>query len=234
MHENIWGCRSFLYPWVDKNTNKLKWYGRMNLGVCTINLPDVALTSKGNIDEFWKLLDYRMEHFVKPACLLRYDKLKGYKAKVAPIMWQYGVFARANAEDYITDILDKTGYSISIGYNGIYETTKIMTGKSHTTKEGFEFAEQVMKFINDKANKWKKETGKGISIYQTPQEESTDWFTNKLKNKFGIVPDVTSKGFITNSYHVDVREEIDVFSKFTIEGKLQKYSLGGNVAYYIQ
>ena len=172
-----------------------------------------------------------MENLVKPACLLRYDKLKGVKAKVAPILWQYGVFARLNAEDYITDALDKIGYSISIGYNGIYETTKIMTGKSHTTKEGFEFAEQVVKFLNDKAEKWKAETGKGFSVYQTPQEESTDWFCNKLKAKFGIIKDITDKGYITNSYHVDVREPIDIFSKFTIEGKLQKYSKGGNVAY---
>ena len=132
-----------------------------------------------------------MENLVKPACLLRYDELKGVKAKVAPILWQYGVFARLNAEDYVTDALDKIGYSISIGYNGIYETTKIMTGKSHTTKEGFEFAEQVVKFLNDKAEKWKAETGKGFSVYQTPQEESTDWFCNKLKAKFGIVKDVT-------------------------------------------
>ena len=224
------GCRSFLYPFKPDGEH-FKWYGRCNLGVCTINIVDIALTSKGDKEVFWKLFDERMENLVKPACLLRYDKLKGVKAKVAPILWQYGVFARLNAEDYVTDALDKIGYSISIGYNGIYETTKIMTGKSHTTKEGFEFAEQVVKFLNDKAEKWKAETGKGFSVYQTPQEESTDWFCNKLKAKFGMVKDVTDKGYITNSYHVDVREPIDIFSKFTIEGKLQKYSKGGNVAY---
>jgi ribonucleoside-triphosphate reductase len=203
----------------------------MNIGVCTINIPDIALTSKGDKDVFWKLLDERMETLIKPACILRYDKLKGVKAKVAPLLWQYGIFARLNPDDYITDALDKIGYSVSIGYNGEYEVAKTMTGKSHTEKEGFEFVEQVMKFLSDKADKWKSETGIGFSVYQTPQEESTDWFTNKLISKFGIVKDITDKGYITNSYHVDVRENIDVFSKFSIEGKLQKYSKGGNVAY---
>ena len=224
------GCRSFLFPFKPDGEH-YKWYGRCNLGVCTINIVDIALTSKGDKEVFWKLFDERMENLVKPACLLRYNKLKGVKAKVAPLLWQYGVFARLDADDDITKALDKMGYSISIGYNGIYEVTKIMTGKSHTTKEGFEFAEQVVKFLNDKADKWKAETGKGFSVYQTPQEESTDWFCNKLKKKFGIVKDVTDKGYITNSYHIDVREPIDIFSKFTIEGKLQKYSKGGNVAY---
>lgn len=224
------GCRSFLFPFKPDGKH-YKWYGRCNLGVCTINIVDIALTSKGDKEVFWKLFDERMENLVKPACLLRYNKLKGVKAKVAPLLWQYGVFARLDADDDITKALDKMGYSISIGYNGIYEVTKIMTGKSHTTKEGFEFAEQVVKFLNDKADKWKAETGKGFSVYQTPQEESTDWFCNKLKKKFGIVKDVTDKGYITNSYHIDVREPIDIFSKFTIEGKLQKYSKGGNVAY---
>lgn len=224
------GCRSFLFPYKPDGKN-YKWYGRMNLGVVTLNLPDIALTSKGDIKEFWNIFDYRMENLIKPACELRYNKLKGVKAKVNPLLWQHGVFARLNAEDYITDFLDKCGYSISIGYTGVYETVKYMTGKSHTTKEGFEFAKQIMKFLNDKAELWKKQTGKGFSVYQTPQEQSTDWFTNKLKDKFGEVEDITSKGFITNSYHVDVRENIDVFSKFSIEGKLQKYSKGGNVAY---
>ena len=120
---------------------------------------------------------------------------------------------------------------LSIGYNGIYEVTKIMTGKSHTSKEGMEFAKQVVNFLDDKANQWKEETGKGFSVYQLPQEESTDWFTKKLKKKFGIVKDVTDKGYITNSYHVDIREDIDVFSKFSVESEFQKYSKGGNVAY---
>lgn len=203
----------------------------MNIGVCTINIPDIALSSKGDIDEFWKIFDERMEGFVKPAGILRYDKLKRVKAKVNPLLWMHGVFARLDAEDYITDALDKIGFSISIGYDGIYEAVKYMTGKSHTTEEGFALAEQIMKFLNDKADKWKEETGLGFSVYQTPQEESTDWFNNKLTERFGIIEDITDKGYITNSYHVDVREEIDVFTKFTIEGKLQKYSKGGNVAY---
>lgn len=203
----------------------------MNLGVCTLNIPDIALSSKGNIEEFWKIFEDRMENLVKTACELRYNKLKGVKAKVNPLLWEHGVFARLNPEDYITDFLDTCGYSISIGYTGIYETVKYMIGESHTSEKGFEFAEQIMKFLNDKAELWKQQTGKGFSVYQSPQEQSTDWFTNKLINKFGIVENITDKGYITNSYHVDVREDIDVFSKFTTEGKLQKYSKGGNVAY---
>ena len=224
------GCRSFLFPY-KPNGKDFKWYGRMNLGVCTINIPDIALTSNGDKEKFWELLDYRMENLVKPAGILRYDKLKGVKAKVAPLLWQYGVFARLNPEDYITDALDKIGYSVSIGYNGEYEVAKIMTGQSHTEPEGKDFIKQVMKFLDDKSNEWKEETGVGFSVYQTPQEESTDWFTNKLIKKFGIVKDVTDKGYITNSYHIDVRENIDVFSKFSIEGEFQQYSKGGNVSY---
>lgn len=224
------GCRSFLYPFKDENGN-FKWYGRMNLGVVTINLPDIALSSDGDEDKFWDILNNRMENLVKPALELRYTKLKGAKAKVAPLLWQHGVFARLQADDYITDALDKVGFSLSIGYTGIYETTKFMTGESHTTKNGFKFAESVMKFLEDKANQWKEETGLGFSTYGTPQEESTDWFTKKLKAKFGEVKDITDKGFITNSYHVDVRENIDAFSKLEIEGRLQRYSKGGNVSY---
>jgi ribonucleoside-triphosphate reductase len=223
------GCRSFLFPFLVDG--KYKWYGRMNLGVCTINIPDVALTSKKDEEEFWKLLDYRMEKLVKPMGILRYEKLKGIKAKVAPLLWQHGAFARLNAEDDITDALDKVGFSISIGYTGIYETVKYMTGESHTSEKGFEFAVKVMKYLEDKANQWKEETGLGFSVYSTPQEESTDWFTQKLTEKFGIVEDITDKGYITNSYHVNPHEQIDAFTKLEIEGKLQRYSKGGNVSY---
>lgn len=224
------GCRSALTPFKPDGKN-YKWYGRLNLGVQTINLPDVALTSKGNMDEFWKILDYRMENFIKPMGILRYEKLKGVKASVSPIMWQHGCFSRLNSDDNITDALDKIGFTISVGYNGIYETVKYMIGKSHTTKEGLKFAEDIMIYLENKCEQWKKETNMMFSLYGTPQEESTDWFTKKMKSKFGDVKDITDKGFVVNSYHVDPREEIDAFSKLEIEGKLQKYSKGGNVSY---
>lgn len=224
------GCRSFLFPHKDENGN-YKWYGRCNLGVCTISLVDIALTSQGDEKKFWELLDYRMEHFIKPMGEFRYNKLKGVTSDVAPLLWQHGVFGRLKPGQPITDCLDKMGFSISIGYNGIYEVVKYMKGVSHTTPEGFEFAKKILQFLSDKADQWKEETGLGFSVYGTPAEESTDWFAKKLVAKFGMIPDITDKGYITNSYHVDVREPIDAFTKLKIEGELQKYSKGGCVSY---
>lgn len=172
-----------------------------------------------------------MENLIKPACDFRYEKLKDTKASCNPLMWQYGVFARLNPDDNIYDILDKVGCTVSVGYNGIYEVCKYMTGESHTQPKGFEFAEKVMKFMDNKTKEWKRQNGRGYSIYQLPQEESTDWYVNKLKKKWGIVKDITDKGFITNSTHVDVRENIDAFTKLSVEGALQKYTLGGTCAY---
>lgn len=223
------GCRSFLFPFMVDG--KLKWYGRMNLGVQTINIPDIALSSKGDMKEFWDIFEDRMENLIKPMGVLRYTKLKGVKAKVAPLLWQYGAFARLKPEENITDALDKIGFSISIGYTGIYEAVEYMIGKSHTTKEGLKFAKKIMTYLEDKADQWKKETGLGFSVYGTPQEESTDWFTKKLTERFGMVENITDKGYITNSYHVNPHEEIDAFKKLEIEGELQKHSKGGNVSY---
>ena len=224
------GCRSFLYPFKPDNEH-FKWYGRCNLGVCTINIPDVALSSKGNMNDFWRIFDERMETLVKPAGIIRYTKLKGVKAKVAPILWQHGVFGRLNPDDNITDCLDKIGFSISIGYTGIYETVKYMLGVSHTTKEGLAFATKIMEYLENKATQWKQETGLGFSLYATPQEESVDWFNKKLIERFGKVKDITDKGYITNSYHVNPHEEIDAFTKLEIEGILQQHSKGGCVSY---
>ena len=172
-----------------------------------------------------------METLIKPACIFRYDKLKGVKAKVAPLLWQHGGFARLNPEDNITDALDKMGYSVSIGYAGLYETVKYMTGQSNTTKVGKEFQIEILKYLEDKANKWKEETGMGFSIYGSPIEETTDWITNKLIQRFGVVKDVSDHAYVTNSYHVNPHEEIDAFTKLEIEGEFQKYSKGGNVSY---
>lgn len=224
------GCRSFLFPFKPDGKH-YKWYGRLNLGVQTINLVDIALSSNKDEKEFWNIFNDRMENLIKPMGIIRYTKLKGIKAKVAPLLWEDGVFARLQPEDYITDAIDKLGCSVSIGYTGLYETVKYMTGKSNTDKDGMKFGLKIMKALEDKANDWKKETGLGFSVYGTPQEESTDWFTKKLKEKFGEIKDITDKGYITNSYHVNPYEQIDAFSKLEIEGKYQIYSKGGNVSY---
>ena len=227
--EYIWGCRSFLFPWINEK-GEVQFYGRGNLGVCTLNLVDIALTSKGDINKFWEIFEDRLDNIVKPSLMLRYDKLKGVKASVAPILWQHGVFSRLKPDDEIQPVV-KDKFSLSIGYAGLYETTKYMTGVGQTEEEGFKFAKQVMQFLYDKANEYKEETGLGFSIYGTPIESTTEWFSRKLKDKFGEIEDITDKGWITNSYHIDIREPIDAFSKLKIEGELQKLSTGGNVSY---
>lgn len=224
------GCRSFLFPSVDEN-GKVKFYGRGNLGVTTINLIDAALTSKKDKKLFWEILENRLYNLVRPSLELRYTKLKGVKASVAPILWQHGVFSRLNPNDEILSAIDKVQFSLSIGYAGLYETVKYMTGEGQTEKNGYEFAEEIMKYLRDTANKWKEETGLGFSVYGTPIESTTEWFSKKLKSKFGEIEDITDKGWITNSYHVDIREKIDAFSKLEIEGRLQEFSTGGNVSY---
>lgn len=224
------GCRSFLFPAFDENGN-VKFYGRGNLGVTTLNLPDIALTSERDMRLFWEILKNRMDNIVKPSLELRYEKLRGVKASVAPILWQHGVFSRLNPWDEILPAIDKAKFSLSIGYAGLYEAVKYMTGKSHTSEIGYMFAEQIMKYLRDTADTWKEETGLGFSVYGSPIESTTEWFSKKLKNKFGEITDITDKGWITNSYHIDIREKIDAFSKLEIEGKLQEYSTGGNVSY---
>lgn len=163
--------------------------------------------------------------------MLRYEKLKGVKAKVAPMLWCHGVFARLDPEDEIISQVENGKFSLSLGYSGLYETVKYMTGLSHTTEEGYKFALQIMKHLKDTADKWKEETGLGFGVYGTPQESTTEWFSNKLKAQFGEIEDVTDKGWITNSYHIDIREPIDAFTKLAIESELQEQSAGGNVSY---
>ena len=222
------GCRSFLSPWINDN-GEVQFYGRGNVGVVTLNLPYIALLSKNENRDFYEVLDEYLD-ICKRAALLRFDKLKGVKAKVAPILWQYGVFARLDPEDEILPII-KEKFSVSLGYSGLYETVKILTGESHTTPNGFEFAYKLMKYLQDTTKKWKEETGLGFGLYGTPSESTAGVFANKIKKEFGDIEDVTNKGFITNSYHVDVREEINAFDKLALEGKLQEQSLGGCVSY---
>ena len=224
------GCRAFLSPFYDKDGNPI-FYGRGNLGVCTINLPYVALESGGDMDKFWDILNDRLL-LAREVGELRYEKLRGVKASIAPILWQHGAIARLNKDDEILKAIDERGFTVTIGYSGLYETVKYLTGESHTTEKGFELAEDIMAFLRDACELFKiKQPHLRFSLYGTPQESTTGWFNDKLKARFGEIKDITDKGFITNSYHVDVREEIDAFRKIDIESKLQNYSTGGAVSY---
>lgn len=230
MREHKWGCRAFLSPFKDKE-GKAIFYGRGNLGVCTVSLVHVALSSNGDMNKFWNLLDERLE-LCRQVAELRYEKLRGVKASVAPILWQHGAISRLNPDDDILKAIDERGFTVTIGYSAIYETVKYLTGKSHTTKEGFELAEQIMRHLKDKCEEFKRnQPHLKFALYGTPQESTAEWFNNKILEQFGEIPDITSKGFVTNSYHIDVREEIDAFRKLKIESELQKYSTGGAVSY---
>lgn len=224
------GCRAFLSPFNDE-TGKTIFYGRGNLGVCSINLPHAALSSGGDIDKFKKILDERLE-LARQVGELRYEKLRGVKASVAPILWQYGAISRLQADEPILKAIDEKGFTVTIGYSGIYETVRYLTGESHTSEKGYELARDIMKQLKDACDKFKKEQPHlRFALYGTPQESTTGWFSNKLKEQFGVIEDITDKGWITNSYHVDIREEIDAFSKLSVESELMEYSTGGAVSY---
>ncbi len=223
------GCRSFLSPWKDEKGN-YKFEGRFNQGVVSINLPQVAIISEGNEEKFWKLLDERLE-LCKEALMCRHYALLGTISDVSPIHWQYGAIARLQKGEKIDKLL-YGGYStMSLGYIGIYEMTKLMKGVSHTTPEGREFALKVMKHLRETTDKWKKETNIGFALYGTPAESLCYKFARIDKEKFGTIEDVTDKGYYTNSYHVDVREKIDAFEKLTFESEFQKISSGGAISY---
>ena len=236
------GCRSFLTP--DRSGNgfnnvanalnydptKPKYYGRFNQGVVTINLPDVALSSHQDMDKFWKIFDERLE-LCHRALLCRHERLMGTLSDAAPILWQYGALARLKKGETIDKLL-VGGYStISLGYAGLYECVKYMTGHSHTEKEGTPFAMAVMQRMNDKCAEWKAESDIDFSLYGTPLESTTYKFAKCLQRRFGIIPGVTDKGYITNSYHVHVSEEIDAFDKLKFEGMFQQLSPGGAISY---
>ena len=223
------GCRSFLIPWKDEN-GKYKFEGRFNQGVVSINLPQVAIVSEGDEEKFWKLLDERLE-LCKEALMCRHYALVGTPADISPIHWRYGAIARLKQGERIDKLL-YGGYStISLGYIGIYEMTKLMKGVPHTAPEGHDFAIKVMKYMKDKTLKWRKETNIGFSLYGTPAESLCYRFARIDKERFGTIEDVTDKGYYTNSYHVDVREKIDAFEKLKFESEFQQLSAGGAISY---
>ena len=223
------GCRSFLTPYVDEN-GKPKYYGRFNQGVVTINLPDVALSSGGNMEKFWKIFDERLE-LCHRALMCRHERLKGTLSDAAPILWQYGALARLKKGEPIDKLL-YGGYStISLGYAGLYECVKYMTGKSHTDPSATPFALEIMQHMNDACAKWKQMHNIDFSLYGTPLESTTYKFAKCLQKRFGIIPGVTDKGYITNSYHIHVTEHIDAFSKLAFESKFQALSPGGAISY---
>ena len=223
------GCRSFLTPYVDEN-GKPKYYGRFNQGVVTINLVDVALSSGGDFDKFWQIFDERLELCHK-ALMCRHNRLKGTLSDAAPILWQYGALARLKKGEPIDKLL-YGGYStISLGYAGLYECCKYMTGKSHTDPAAKPFALNVMQHMNDACTKWKNQHNIDFSLYGTPLESTTYKFARCLQKRFGLVPGITDRNYITNSYHVHVTEQIDAFTKLKFESDFQKLSPGGAISY---
>ena len=224
------GCRSFLTPYVDPETGKPKYYGRFNQGVVTINLVDVALSSGGNFDKFWKIFDERLA-LCHRALQARHKRLLGTPSDAAPILWQYGALARLKKGEKIDKLLFGGYSTISLGYAGLYECVKYMTGKSHTDAGAKPFALSVMQHMNDKCNAWKKAENIDYSLYGTPLESTTYKFAKCLQKRFGIVPGITDKNYITNSYHVHVSEHIDAFTKLKFESEFQKLSPGGAISY---
>ena len=224
------GCRSFLTPYIDPETGKPKYYGRFNQGVVTINLVDVALSSGGNFDKFWKIFDERLA-LCHRALQARHKRLLGTPSDAAPILWQYGALARLKKGEKIDKLLFGGYSTISLGYAGLYECVKYMTGKSHTDAGAKPFALSVMQHMNDKCNEWKKAENIDYSLYGTPLESTTYKFAKCLQKRFGIVPGITDKNYITNSYHVHVSEPIDAFTKLKFESEFQRLSPGGAISY---
>ena len=224
------GCRSFLTPYVDPETGKPKYYGRFNQGVVTINLVDVALSSGGNFDKFWKIFDERLD-LCHRALQARHKRLLGTPSDAAPILWQYGALARLKKGEKIDKLLFGGYSTISLGYAGLYECVKYMTGRSHTDAGAKPFALSVMQHMNDRCNEWKKAENMDYSLYGTPLESTTYKFAKCLQKRFGIVPGITDRNYITNSYHVHVTEQIDAFTKLKFESEFQRLSPGGAISY---
>ncbi len=223
------GCRSFLAPWKDENGN-YKFEGRFNQGVVSLNLPQIGILAKGDEEAFWNLMEERLQTCFE-ALMCRHNALKGIRSDVSPVHWQYGAITRLEKGETIDKYLYNGYSSISLGYIGLYEVTKLMTGESHTTEKGTEFALRVMHRLRQATDTWKKETGIGFALYGTPAESLCYRFARIDKQRFGTIEDVTDKGYYTNSYHVDVRENIDVFSKFDFESQFQDISSGGAISY---
>ena len=223
------GCRSFLSPWKNEK-GEYQFEGRFNQGVVSINLPQIGIIADGDEEKFWKLLEERLE-LCKEALMCRHYALLGTTSDTSPIHWRYGAITRMKAGEKIDDLLNSCYSTISLGYIGIYEVTKLMTGVSHTEEKGHEFAIRVMKKLREVTDTWKKETGLGFALYGTPAESLCYRFARIDKEKFGEITDITDKGYYTNSYHVDVREDIDAFEKLEFESEFQKISSGGAISY---
>ena len=223
------GCRAFLSPWKDENGN-YKWWGRFNQGPISLNLVQVALMANKDMDKFWKILDDRCE-LAKDALMVRHNLLKGATSDVSPIHWQHGAIARLQPGEKIDKLLEGGYSTLALGYVGIYEMTQAMLGVSHTTPEGEKFALEVMHFLRNKCDTWKKDTGLGFALYGTPGENTDSKFCELDKKRFGVIKNVTDRGYYTNSYHVHVTEEIDAFSKLKFESQFQNISNGGCISY---
>lgn len=223
------GCRSFLMPYYDKDGNP-KFYGRFNQGVVTLNLPDIALSSGGDINKFWEIFDERLSLCYR-ALMIRHNSLKGVKSDVAPILWQHGAIARLKPGETIDKFLYNDYSSISLGYAGLYECIHYMTGKSQLDKAGHDFGIQVMQRLNNACDEWKRQTRIGFSLYGSPIESTTFKFAKCLRKRFGIIPGITDKDYVTNSYHITPSQPVDAFTKLTVESEFQHYSLGGAISY---
>ena len=224
------GCRSFLQNYEDPKTGKQKFWGRWNQGVCTLNLVDVALSSGKDMNKFWDILDKRLK-LCYDALMIRHKSLKGTKSDVAPILWQHGAYARLKPGETIDEMLYNDYSSISLGYAGLYECVKYMTGESQTQEKGKVFGLSVMNYLDKTCKRWRKETNIGFSLYGSPIENTTDRFAKCLVKRWGEIPDITDKGYITNSYHVTPKEEINAFDKLNIESEFAQYSPGGQICY---
>lgn len=230
LHECKWGCRSFLSPWKDENGN-YKFYGRFNQGVVTLNLPDVALSSGRDFNKFWKILDERLELCHK-ALLCRHERLEGTLSDVAPILWQHGAFARLEKGETIDKLLHGGYSSISLGSCGLYECVKYMTGYSHSDKGiGEKFGLEIFNKINEYCDKWTKEDDIGYSHYNSPIESTTYKFAKALRRRHGVIEGITDRDYVTNAYHIFVKEKINAFDKLSIESKFQDLALGGAISY---
>ncbi len=224
------GCRSFLTPYVNPETGKPQYYGRFNQGVVTINLPDIALSAGGDLERFWRIFDERLNLCFR-ALMCRHERLKGTYSDTAPILWQYGALARLNKGETIDKLLFGGYSTISLGYAGLYECVKAMTGKSHTDPSATPFALEIMQHMNDACKEWKEKEHIDFSLYGTPLESTTYKFAKCLQKRFGIIPGITDKPYITNSYHIHVTEDIDAFSKLKFESQFQRLSPGGAISY---
>jgi ribonucleoside-triphosphate reductase len=224
------GCRSFLQDYIDPATGKHKFWGRFNQGVCTINLVDVALSSKGNMEEFWKILEERLQ-MCYDVLMIRHNSLKGTKSDVAPILWQHGAIARLKPGEVIDPLLYNNYSSISLGYAGLYECIHYMIGTSQLEANGKEFGLKVMQTLKNATDKWAEETNIGFSLYGSPIESTTYKFAKCLKKRFGIIEGITDKDYVTNSYHITPAQHIDAFNKLKIESEFQELSPGGAISY---